>query len=334
MSANEYFFAKNSKSFGEPTKIHLQNMIKQTNTPEPSRTDRQIQNFRFAMYVFKCSLWIWVIIKRHIMVDDPKYKSIAKLTIRDYLVFAIIMTFVSTVYITTNFYFEEDNAETVTFLVPTLGALSVFVLCMIVAREQKFVRRIDRSFIFLGVSFMSITLGEITYWLLDVNGLETYPSIADVFFFLQYPMLMVFHMKMVQVLVPKQRRPKFIAITAAVPSVLILAYMLMTIPHTAEFGLDFWYGSVFIAATSSTLGMTASVVITTRGGMINKIWSIIFLGLMLNAVGDVWYYTLEYTESYELLHPVNLFWYASYAIMIYAVYKQKRIFSGIINKDI
>ena len=147
-------------------------------------------------------------------------------------------------------------------------------------------------------------------------------------------MLIVFHMKIVQILVPKQRRPKFIAITIVIPSILILAYMLMTIPHTAEFGLDFWYGSAFIAATSSTLGMTASVVIITKGGMINKIWLIILLGLMLNAVGDVWYYTLEYTESYELLHSVNLFWYASYAIMIYAVYKQRWIFSGIIDKDI
>ena len=158
-------------------------MIKQTDAPEPSGTDHQIQNFRFAMYVFKCSLWIWVITKRHIMADDPKYKSIAKFTVMDYMVFAIIAAFVSTVYITTNFYFDENDAETVTFLIPTLGAFSVFVLCMIVVKGQKFMRRIDRSFVFLGVSFLSITLGEITYWLLDVNGFETYSSIADVFFF-------------------------------------------------------------------------------------------------------------------------------------------------------
>jgi len=42
-------------------------------------------------------------------------------------------------------------------------------------------------------------------------------------------------------------------------------------------------------------------------------------------MGDTWYYNLELFEAYNLVHPVNMFWYAGYWLVIYALIKLKKI---------
>ena len=50
---------------------------------------------------------------------------------------------------------------------------------------------------------------------------------------------------------------------------------------------------------------------------------LLVIGIMLNAIGDMWYYYLETFGQYTITHPVNLFWWSSYLVMIYAFYKHK-----------
>ncbi|MFB5597509.1 MAG: hypothetical protein ACE5RJ_00610 [Nitrosopumilaceae archaeon] len=42
-------------------------------------------------------------------------------------------------------------------------------------------------------------------------------------------------------------------------------------------------------------------------------------------IADVWYYYLEEIEAFTIKDPVNTLWVLSNAIMVYALYKHKKI---------
>ena len=48
-----------------------------------------------------------------------------------------------------------------------------------------------RSYLALGIGYFSYGLGEIVFTFLNIFEYETYPSIADVFFFLVYPFIFI-----------------------------------------------------------------------------------------------------------------------------------------------
>ena len=92
-----------------------------------------------------------------------------------------------------------------------------------------------------------------------------------------------------------------------------------------EPNFDFYYGAIFVYASSLTLSVAIIGAIIFKEGVIGKAWLLLVIGILGNTIGDIWYYNLEVFEQYDLGHPVNLFWYAGYWIVIYALIKHRKV---------
>lgn len=86
---------------------------------------------------------------------------------------------------------------------------------------------------------------------------------------------------------------------------------------------DFLYGVLFTSGSAVTLAFAFLGMKIFREGTMGMVWLLLVIGIFTNTIGDVWYYHLEIFEQYTLLHPVNVFWYSSYWLAIYALYKHR-----------
>ena len=111
----------------------------------------------------------------------------------------------------------------------------------------------------------------------------------------------------------------------AAPIVIIITYAFLAFQEIEEANFDFYYGIIFITGSAVTLVFAVLGARVFKEGLLGKAWLLLVIGILANTIGDVWYYYLEVFGGYDLIHPVNLFWYTSYWIIVYALYKHKSI---------
>ena len=218
--------------------------------------------------------------------------------------------------------------------------LSVSVFAFLTSRRYSGALVYSKAYVMLGVAFLLMFFAEVTYIIYDlVLDLDPYPSIADVFFFLFYPLIIAYLIINLKFFAPKISKSG-LALIIGMPIIATISYVYLIIaPYLtettlSEFGIfeiiedfgsfDFYYGIIFIAAASVTLGLAIHTATIFRGGLIGTAWLILVVGIILNLVGDTWYYYSEVTTGYALTDPVNLCWYSSYLLILYALYKHKK----------
>ena len=182
---------------------------------------------------------------------------------------------------------------------------------------------LSKSYFYLGLGFTSYFIAEILYYLFDlVLGIEAYPSIADVFFFALYPLILG-HL-IVNIKLFGSGYSKFSKIwIPLIPLLALLSYVLMwiSIPD-AELNFDFYYGVIFVLGASSAFSFTIVGALIFREGTVGAVWLLLVIGMMINVVCDIWYYHLEIFGEYYDGHIVTAGWYIANMMMIYALYKE------------
>ena len=174
----------------------------------------------------------------------------------------------------------------------------------------------------LGIAFLLMFLAEFTYFIYEqILDLDPYPSIADVFFFVFYPMIVLYLIINLKFFAPKISKSG-LAMIIGMPIIATMTYVYLTISDFGSF--DFYYGIIFITAASVTLGLAIHTATVFRGGLIGTAWIILLIGIIINVVGDVWYYYIEVIDEYTLGDPVNLCWYSAYLLILYALFKHKK----------
>ena len=183
---------------------------------------------------------------------------------------------------------------------------------------------LSKAYLSLGLGFVCYLIAEILYYTLEFFGIEPYPSIADVFFFALYPFTLghlLFNIKFFH--------SKFTVFQKIwlplIPIIAVSAYVILSfnIPD-AEFSFDFYYGFIFVIAASIVLSFTVLGASIFKQGVLGAVWLLLVVGLMLNTVGDIWYYNLEIFGAYYDAHPVTILWDVSNMFMIYALYKHRK----------
>jgi len=143
---------------------------------------------------------------------------------------------------------------------------------------------------------------------------------------MQYPLLLVHLILNIKFFVNKINKLSKIWIVLMPIIVLLVYYILSATEIKVEvFEFDFYYGTVFIYFSALTLSFAVIGAIIFKEGVIGKTWLLLVIGILFNTMGDTWYYNLELFEAYNLVHPVNMFWYAGYWLVIYALIKLKKI---------
>ena len=200
--------------------------------------------------------------------------------------------------------------------------LSVSVFAFLTSRKYSGTLVYSKAYVMLGAAFLLMFFAEITYFIYEqILDLDPYPSIADVFFFVFYPLIVAYLIINLKFFAPKISKSG-LTLIIGMPIIATLTYVYLTISDFGSF--DFYYGIIFIAAASVTLGLALHTATIFRGGLIGTAWLILVIGIILNLIGDTWYYYSEVTTGYSLTDPVNLCWYSSYLIILYALYKHKK----------
>jgi hypothetical protein len=221
--------------------------------------------------------------------------------------------------------FTPDDVDLIVSIVSIINPLAAAFAGFLISYRYRKSIIFGKSYLFLSFGFLSVFLGEITYLIYDlILGIEPYPSIADVFFFAYSPLLIIYLIINIRFFQPITKHTTIIWV-AAIPTIIILTYAGLSLYETEDVGFDFYYGSIFVIATSITLSFTILCTKIFKDGTLGKSWLILLFGILALTLGDDIYYYLEITENYDLTHPVNILWYAGYWIITYALLKHKEI---------
>lgn len=224
-----------------------------------------------------------------------------------------------------SFVFTEDDSDLIISIVSLINPLVVAIIGFFLAYRYKGSLVFGKSYLFLGLGFFSLFVAEVVYSVYDlILEIEPYPSIADIFFFAYIPLLIVHLVLNIRFFQPSIKNINKIWVIA-IPIVITAAYVALSLSDTGEANFDFYYGSIFVAATSIALSLTILGTRILKEGALGKSWLILLLGVLVLTFADDWYYYLEIAGEYDLTHPVNTLWYAGYWIIAYALLKHKKI---------
>ncbi|MEM3064466.1 MAG: hypothetical protein QW177_03740 [Candidatus Nitrosotenuis sp.] len=192
-------------------------------------------------------------------------------------------------------------------------------------------RVFGRSFIILGVGYFFIFVGETIYTIQDfVVSQDPYPSVADPFFMLAYPFIIAHMIINIRYFETKIKR-RSVLWMSSLGIAIFSSYFLLSLSQSSELNFEFYYGLAFVALPSISIPITVYGALLFRGGLIGKAWLILLLGNLANAIGDVWYYHLETLGQYQINHPVNIFWFFAYWVIVYAIYKHRKYTNQVQN---
>jgi hypothetical protein len=228
---------------------------------------------------------------------------------------------------------ESDEIEEGVAFLSMSQPLIVAIASFFVAYRYGLSQVFGKSYLVFAVAYFVYFLAEFSYYAYDViYGIDPYPSIADVFFFALYPIIsmhIIINFRFFKNKTGISQKALFIAI----PIVIFTVYTAVALEEYGGFEeiisdetstFDYFYTLIFVAGTAVTLSLAALGALVFRGGMLGIVWALLLVGILVFTIGDVWYYYLELFGEYNLLHPVNLFWYASHWIIIYALYKHSK----------
>ena len=228
---------------------------------------------------------------------------------------------------------ESDNIDLILSGVALVNPISVAIASFVIWTRYRSTKIFGRAYFSLGLAYVTIVAAEITYITYDIIlHQDPYPSIADVFFFAMYPFTLIHLILNIRFFKPDALNKDKILLMA-IPAGIILTYVMMFGHHMTyeekipvEYtSFEYYFGLMFIAASAITLAFAISAAKIFREGVLGTVWLLLVVGILANTVGDVWYYHIEIFAQYDLIHPVNMFWYASYWLIIYALIKHKKL---------
>lgn len=216
----------------------------------------------------------------------------------------------------------SENSDSLIYGFSMIIPICVSTFAFITARLYAGTLVYSRAYTMLAIAFLLMFFAEFTYFVYEqILELDPYPSIADVFFFAFYPMLILYLVINIRFFAPKITKIGMATIVGT-PLIITFAYLYSSLSDFGSF--DFYYGVIFVAAASTTLGLSIHTARIFNGGLIGTAWLVLVIGIMLDVIGDTWYYYVEINDAYTLEHPVNLFWYSSYLLILYSLFKHKK----------
>jgi hypothetical protein len=207
--------------------------------------------------------------------------------------------------------------EMVTPLIPSIFAF-------LVARRYWGSEVFGKAYFALGMAYLMIFIGEIVWSYYQVVLQEDpYPSIADIFFFAFFPFA-IYHLARNSFYFKRRLDISTKILLTMIPIVIVSVYSYLAFETSNGLTFDFYYGSIFVAGISVTFSFAILGALVFRYSLLGTVWLLLVLGIMINNVGDVWYYYLEIFGQYTETHVVNSMWIVSYMVVAYALYKHRK----------
>ena len=218
----------------------------------------------------------------------------------------------------------EDVLGNFLLIVSVAFASGVSISAFIISKRYWGTAVFGKSYLALGLGYLSYAIAELLYYTFDfILGIEPYPSVADIFFFMVYPLAITHLILNIRFFI--KLKPFSKVWIPIIPIIFLIVYAYFSITEFEELNFDFYYGMIFVAISSITLSFAIFGASIFRKGILGVAWLLLVVGLLINALGDLWYYYLEIFGGYSDTHVLNSIWYVSNLIMIYALYKHQKI---------
>lgn len=244
--------------------------------------------------------------------DNINYKII-------FLIIIAAVSFQIFIYFLDNQAQQDLTISTVSIINPLAASISGFVI----SNRYRSSKTFGKAYFALGCGYLSAAFGEILYFIFVLLEMETFPSIIDIFFFIMYPFILIHLIICIRFFKPKIASLEFMWIILT-PIVISTIYITSSYAEVEVVDLGFYFGIVYVVEPAIVLPLAILGAKVFRGGIIGTSWVILVLAIITLTIGDVWYSYLEIFSMYNLIHPVNMFWYAGYWIVVYALYKHKK----------
>ncbi|WP_268543589.1 histidine kinase [Candidatus Nitrosotenuis cloacae] len=221
------------------------------------------------------------------------------------------------------FFLGSEDFELATSIFSIASPLITGIAAATIATRYIFSKIFFRAYLCLAIAYVCAGIGEILFILYDyVLGEPAFPSVADLFFIPFYPLVLV-HLVLNISFFRTKFNPKTIIWMSTLPIAIMILYL--NLAWGTERDAQFFLSIYYIAVSSIALTMTIYGASVFRQGVLGKAWLLLLFGIIPFSAADLIYYYIETEYGYTLDHPVNLLWYAGYWIVIYALYKHKKI---------
>lgn len=236
-----------------------------------------------------------------------------------------VLIYIFSVYVALTVLFQEDFLifSTPLMLISALGITTSLSVNLMIHYKNKS-PRFAKSYFFLSIAFASYTIAELIWALLDVAGLDPYPSLAEPFYVLYFVGSGLFCIAMFWC-----RRD---IISASVKAT-ALAASFLNFTFYFFLSLDNWGSETFLIDTgfmvlSSFLIGTATLAALAawRAPKLRKVWILIGAALFFNSIADLFYYSD--TQGFLYSDVSNIIWFGTTLLLFYALYLHRFLYIG------
>ncbi len=187
-----------------------------------------------------------------------------------------------------------------------------------------------KAFLSITLGFACLTVGEIIWFVYkNILGIDPFPSSADTFFLLGYPLILMglcMEFKKAQIQM-HQIKKSLIALSLSLTLALsmIVLYFGIYLAHDPSVGLlaniiAMSYGIVDLILIVSSL-FALLMVHAYRGGKFSTFWITVISGFLFFLVGDILFaiYNIPYTADINPYTYIDLIWIAGYLFLAYGM---------------
>ncbi|RPJ32634.1 MAG: hypothetical protein EHM25_00460, partial [Nitrosopumilales archaeon] len=219
----------------------------------------------------------------------------------------LVIAGLAVIYQTFNYILPEKEGELSPIdYVFTISIVTCAIASFIVTKRYGRSAVFGQAYLALGIAFTAYAIGDIIYnFQTTVLKIDPYPSIADIFFFAQYPFIIFHLIRNIKYFKRKITR-RTINWLAAIPITLVLLYSYFTFQQDGYSLFDYYYGLPFVAASATSLSFAILGTQVFRQSALATVWSLLAVGIFLNTFGDINYYYLEIFGLYTRTHFVNV----------------------------
>lgn len=198
--------------------------------------------------------------------------------------------------------------------------LGIVVLATYLVKRYNRSEIFGKSYIFLGLGFFSVAIGDILY----LVGVDTYPRIDSIFFFGLYIFLFCYLYINIKSFNNGFSHKNILVISSIAVGLTSFFYAVTSADAISPFLLHYCGIAVIGSATVASMSLFGFYIL--RKQAIGRSWKILSIGLVILTINDIWFHYWDTTSVLADNDPVNFARYASYMIIIYALYVHKKVF--------
>lgn len=187
-----------------------------------------------------------------------------------------------------------------------------------------------KSLLSITLGFACLALGEIIWFFYkNILGIDPFPSIADVFFLLGYPLILAglyLEFKKSQIQLHQIKKSLIVlSLSLTLTLSIIVLYFGIYLAYDPSVGLlaniiAMSYGVVDLILIIISL-FALLIVHAYRGGKFSTFWITTILGILLFLAGDILFaiYNIPYTADIKPYIYIDLIWIAGYLSLAYGM---------------